>query len=144
MLAVSFFGDDPTPTLRAEAQAGLSVVPKARPHTRAVLFSLDRAPGMGCFRRREFLASLGGAAAWPLAAHAQQGDRIRRIGVLMFGDEHDPVWKPRLSGFAQALAALGWADGRNVRMELRWYGDDTNRIRALAHQARCQRHRPAA
>jgi hypothetical protein len=47
MLAVSFFGDDPTPTLRAEAQAGLSVVPKAGPHTRAVLFSLDRAPGMG-------------------------------------------------------------------------------------------------
>jgi putative ABC transport system substrate-binding protein len=50
----------------------------------------------------------------------------------MFGDENDPVWKPRLSPFTQALANLGWTDGRNVRMELRWHGDDANRIRALA------------
>ena len=95
-------------------------------------------------RRREFIAGLGSAAAWPLAVRAQQGGRVRRIGVLMAYDENEPVAKTYLSAFTQALAALGWADGRNVRMELRWYGDDTNRIRALAHQARCQRHRPAA
>ena len=85
-------------------------------------------------RRREFITLLGGAAAWPLAAHAQQAQRMRRIGVLMGGDENDPVWKPRLSAFTQALAGLGWTDGRNVRIDLRWGGDDINRIRALAHE----------
>ena len=70
-------------------------------------------------RRREFIAGLGGAAtAWPLAAVAQQGDRVRRIGVLMSWDENDPVAKARISAFTQALADLGWADGRNVRMDL--------------------------
>jgi putative ABC transport system substrate-binding protein len=85
-------------------------------------------------RRREFITLLGGAAAWPLAARAQQGDRVRRIGVLTWGDENDPVFKPRLSAFTQALAGLGWADGRNVRIDLRWAGDDINRIRALAQE----------
>jgi putative ABC transport system substrate-binding protein len=85
-------------------------------------------------RRREFIAGLGGAAAWPLAARAQQGDRVRRIGVLMAGDENDPVWKTRLSAFTQALADLGWSDGRNVRMDLRWGGGDNNRSRALARE----------
>jgi putative ABC transport system substrate-binding protein len=68
-----------------------------------------------CLRRREFIAGLGGAAAWPLAARAQQGDRVRRIGVLMPFDENQPVAKARLSAFTQALAQLGWTDGRNVR-----------------------------
>jgi putative ABC transport system substrate-binding protein len=86
-------------------------------------------------KRREFITVFGGAVAWPLAARAQQGDRVRRIGVLMAYDENDPVIsKPRLSEFTQALAGLGWTDGRNVRMELRWYGDDINRSRALAHE----------
>jgi putative ABC transport system substrate-binding protein len=85
-------------------------------------------------RRREFIAGLGSAAAWPFAARAQQSDRLRRIGVLMGGDENDPVWKRRLSAFTQALADLGWTDGRNVRMDLRWHGDDTNQIRALAEE----------
>ena len=85
-------------------------------------------------KRREFIAGLGSAAAWPLAARAQQGDRVRRIGVLMPGDENDPVAKPRLSAFTQALADLGWTDGRNVRMDLRWGGGDINRIRALAQE----------
>jgi putative ABC transport system substrate-binding protein len=83
-------------------------------------------------RRREFIAGLGGAAAWPLAAGAQQGDRVRRIGVLMAGDENDPVGKPRLPAFTQALADLGWTVGRNVRMDLRWGRGDSNRIQALA------------
>ena len=85
-------------------------------------------------RRREFIAALGSAAAWPLAARAQQGNRMRRIGVLLAGDENDPVTKPRLPAFTQALADLGWADGRNVRIDLRWGGVDINRIRALAQE----------
>ena len=69
-------------------------------------------------RRREFIAGLGSAAAWPVvAARAQQGDRVRRIGVLMGGDENDPVRKTFLSAFTQALADLGWIDGRNVRID---------------------------
>src|SRR5262245_20513180 len=85
--------------------------------------------------RREFIAVLGGAATWPLAARAQQqGDRVRRIGVLMPGDENDPVRTSMVSALTQALADLGWTDGRNLRMDLRWGGDDTNRIRALAQE----------
>src|SRR6516165_5572943 len=85
-------------------------------------------------RRREFIAGLGSAAAWPLAVRAQQGGRVRRIGVLMAYDENEPVAKAYLSAFTQALAALGWADGRNVRIDLRQFGDDINRIRALAQE----------
>jgi putative ABC transport system substrate-binding protein len=85
-------------------------------------------------RRREFIAGLGGSVAWPVTARAQQGDRIRRIGLLMGADENDPIRKPRLSAFTQALADLGWTDGRNVRMDVRWTGGDINRIRALAHE----------
>jgi putative ABC transport system substrate-binding protein len=84
-------------------------------------------------RRREFIAGLG-AASWPLAARAQQPDLMRRIGVLSPGDENNPVYKSRLSALTQALADFGWTEGRNVRMELRWDGGDTNRMRALAHE----------
>jgi putative ABC transport system substrate-binding protein len=84
--------------------------------------------------RREFIALLGGAAAWPLAARAQQPERMRRIGVLMVGDENDPVAKSDVSAFTQALAELGWTERRNVRMDVRWIGDDINRIRALAQE----------
>src|SRR6516225_7628618 len=84
--------------------------------------------------RRDFITLLGGAAAWPLAAGAQQGDRVRRIGVLIGGDENDPEQKRRLSALTQALADLGWTDGRNVRMDLPWAGTDINRIRALARE----------
>jgi putative ABC transport system substrate-binding protein len=85
-------------------------------------------------RRRKFIAGLGSAAAWPLAAWAQQGERVRRIGMLMTGDENDLLFKPRISAFTQALADLGWTDGRNVRIDLWWVGDDPNRFRALAHE----------
>ena len=87
-----------------------------------------------CLRRREFIAGLGGAAAWPLAARAQQGDRLRRIGLLVPGDENDPLRKSFVSVFTQALADLGWTDGRNLRLDLRRYGDDINRIRALVQE----------
>ena len=85
-------------------------------------------------RRREFFAALGGAAAWPLAARGQQGQRVRRIGVLLAANENDPESKARISAFTQALAGLGWTDGRNVRVDVRWYGDEINRIRALARE----------
>ena len=85
-------------------------------------------------QRREFIAGLGTAAAWPLAARAQPAERMRRIGVLMPFDENDPAGTLRLSAFAQANADLGWTDGRNVRMDLRWGGGDTKRIRALAQE----------
>ena len=85
-------------------------------------------------RRREFIAGLAGAAAWPLAARAQQGDRVRRIGVLMLGDENDSVWTTRLSAFTQALAELGWTDGRNLRMDVRWGGDNVDRTRRFARE----------
>jgi putative ABC transport system substrate-binding protein len=84
--------------------------------------------------RREFITLLGGAAAWPLAARAQQGGRVRRIGLLMQFDENDPVAKTYVSAFTQALAGLGWTDGRNLRMDLRWHGDDTSRTQALAQE----------
>jgi putative ABC transport system substrate-binding protein len=85
-------------------------------------------------RRRDFITFLGGAAAaWPPSARAHQGNRVRRIGV-MSGDENDPAAKARVSAFTQALAALGWTDGGNVRVDVRWTGDDVDRIRALAQE----------
>src|SRR5215472_15928730 len=85
-------------------------------------------------RRRDFIAGLGGAAAWPLAARAQQGDRVRRIGMLFFSDENDPRSKTIVSAFTRALADLNWTVGRNVRMDVRWGGGDANRIPALAQK----------
>jgi putative ABC transport system substrate-binding protein len=87
--------------------------------------------------RRDFITLLvGAAAAWPLVARAQQGDRVRRIGVLMAFDETDPEGKLRYSAFTQALAGLSWTDARNVRMDVRWAGPnpDLNRIRAFAQE----------
>ena len=70
-------------------------------------------------QRREFITLLGGAAAWPLTAHAQQPERMRRIGVLM-NAEDDPVGQARLSAFVQTLQSLGWTAGRNVQIDIRW------------------------
>ena len=84
--------------------------------------------------RREFITLLGGAAEWPLSAHAQQRDRVWRIGVLLWGDENDPVLKTFVSAFTQALAGLGWTEGRNLRMDLRWVGADAGRIRVSAQE----------
>src|SRR5260370_11305711 len=85
-------------------------------------------------KRRDFITLLGGATAWPLAASAQQGDRMRRIGVLMGFDENDPEAKGWLSGFVRGLAELGWTDGRNVRMDVRWAAGDLERMRTLAKE----------
>jgi putative ABC transport system substrate-binding protein len=86
-------------------------------------------------RRREFIAGLGStAAAWPLAARAQPAVRMRRVRVLIPYDENDPVPKPFVSAFSQALADLGWTDGRNVQVYLRWAGGDFDRMPALAKE----------
>jgi ABC-type uncharacterized transport system substrate-binding protein len=82
-------------------------------------------------RRREFITLLGGAAAWPLAARAQQGERMRRIGVLMPAAADDPVIQARVGAFLQGLALLGWTIGRNVRVDTRW---------ATANAAEIRRH----
>ena len=84
-------------------------------------------------KRREFITLLGGAAAAsPLAARAQQGERMRRIGVLMRTFEGDPRGLEYLTAFAQGLAELGWTVGRNVRIEYRWGAGDLNRFRSYA------------
>ena len=85
-------------------------------------------------QRREFIAGLGGSAAWPLLARAQQRDRMRRISVLMGNDENDPQAKADLSGFTQGLMELGWTDGRNVRMDVRWAGGNVDRMRTFAKE----------
>jgi putative ABC transport system substrate-binding protein len=71
-------------------------------------------------RRRQFISLIGGAAAWPLTARGQQGERVRRIGVLNPASSDDPVWQTRMGAFQQELAVLGWSIGRNVRIDIRW------------------------
>src|SRR6266487_4742426 len=84
-------------------------------------------------RRREFITLLGGAAvSWPLAARAQQTERMRRIGVVVAYAESDPEAQTRVIAFRQALGGLGWIEGRNVTMEYRWGAGDVDRARAFA------------
>jgi putative tryptophan/tyrosine transport system substrate-binding protein len=85
-------------------------------------------------RRREFIAGLGGVVAWPIAAPAQQGERIQRIGVLMDRDASDTEAKARLSTFTQGLAVLGWTDSRNVRIDVRWAGGSVDRLQIFAKE----------
>src|SRR5262252_1634566 len=85
--------------------------------------------------RRKFLATLGGAGAaatWPLAARAQQAERMRRIGVLTGFAADDPAEQSRVLAFAQALAQSGWTEGRNVRIDIRWGASDPERVRRYA------------
>jgi putative ABC transport system substrate-binding protein len=85
-------------------------------------------------RRREFIALIGGAAAgWPLAAHAQQGERMRRVGVLIGGyRQTDREGQARIAAFLDSFRKLGWTDGRNVRIDTRWGEGDANRGKASA------------
>jgi putative tryptophan/tyrosine transport system substrate-binding protein len=82
-------------------------------------------------RRREFITMLGGATAWPIVARAQ-AERMRRIGVLSGLPEHDPEWGPRRAAFEQALQAMGWTVGRNLRIDYRWTTNDPAGTRKLA------------
>jgi putative tryptophan/tyrosine transport system substrate-binding protein len=84
-------------------------------------------------RRRDFITLLGGAAvAWPLPARAQQPDRMRRVGVLMNLAESDPESQSRIAAFREGLAKLGWAEGRDVQIDYRWFAGDPDRARAYA------------
>ena len=86
-------------------------------------------------KRRDFIMLLGGAAAaWPVAAHAQQPERVRRIGVLMAVAESDADVRSGVALFQQSLQELGWKDGRNIRIDYRWGDADADRIQALAKE----------
>src|SRR5215470_11662169 len=85
-------------------------------------------------KRREFITFLGAAAAWPLAARAQQRERIRRVGVLMNLAVGDPEGEARRAAFLQALQQLGWSDGRNVRIDYRWAAGDAGRFHRYAEE----------
>ena len=80
-------------------------------------------------RRREFITLLGGATAWPIAARAQQTERVRRVGMLMSLAADDPESLARLTAFLQRLQELGWTDGRNIRIDYRWAAGDAERSR---------------
>jgi putative ABC transport system substrate-binding protein len=81
-------------------------------------------------RRREFIVTLSGAAAWPLAARAQQG--MRRVAVVLGFEQGDQQGQNRLAAFVETLARLGWSDGRNVRLDIRWAGGNVTRYKTVA------------
>jgi putative ABC transport system substrate-binding protein len=85
-------------------------------------------------RRRQFIAGLGGAAAWPLAVRAQQADRVRRIGVLMGWAEGDPVPRSFLAAFVRELMRLGWGIGSDLQIEQRWTNGESGRVAPLAKE----------
>src|SRR5262245_49530017 len=86
-------------------------------------------------RRRDFIKGIAGsAAAWPIAARAQQVDRMRRIGVLMSVTENDPEGQAGIKAFVQKLKELGWTDDRNVRLDIRWGGGDQEHYRRYARE----------
>ena len=86
-------------------------------------------------KRREFITVIGGAvAAWPLAAHAQQPNRMRRIGVLMGFPESDPQAQGFIAAFRDGLQKLGWTDGRNIRIDTRWPGFDAESRQRFAKE----------
>jgi putative ABC transport system substrate-binding protein len=86
-------------------------------------------------RRRDFIAAIASSAApWPLAARAQQGDRMRRLGILMAGAESDPQYQADVAVFREGLQKLGWVDGQNIRIEVRWAGFDVETMRRYAKE----------
>ncbi|MFZ2145020.1 MAG: hypothetical protein WAV78_50255 [Xanthobacteraceae bacterium] len=86
----------------------------------------------GQLNRRKFITAVGSAVAWPLAARAQQTDQVRRIGVLMSTAANDPEGQDRIAAFLHELQQLGWTDGRNVRIDARWGGGNTDDVRKYA------------
>src|SRR5215467_10397202 len=96
------------------------------------LSPINAAEDLLMIRRREFIAGLGGAAAWPLAAWAQQGERVRRIGYLSGGSADDPLQRTLLTAFLQRLQQLGWTVGRNARIEERYPSGNRDLVRKYA------------
>jgi len=82
--------------------------------------------------RRAFVTLISGAAAWPLAARAQQGERMRRVGVLVAAAADDPEYQARNVAFLQSLQQLGWAEGHNVRIDTRWATTNSDDVRRHA------------
>jgi putative ABC transport system substrate-binding protein len=87
---------------------------------------------MSGMRRREFISLLGGAAAWPVATRAQQGERVRRVGVVQATAENDPETQARTKAFRQGPAALGWTEGRDILIDYRYVAGDAARVKAHA------------
>jgi len=85
-------------------------------------------------QRREFIAGVGSAAAWPLVARAQQGDRVRHVGVLMNVVQEDSGGAAEVTAFRQGLAELGWIEGRNIVVQFRWPGGDIDRVQTFAKE----------
>src|SRR5262249_41209558 len=93
-------------------------------------------------KRRAFILALGGAAAWPLAARAQQGGALPRVGVLFGIDENDPEGRNRVDAFRQGLEKLGWISGKNLQMQYRWGGGGEGLERMRAQAAELIRLKP--
>src|SRR5262249_49672831 len=108
--------------LRASGRDGGAVMTQP-PSPLTMLFSRHT-------KRRQFITLLGGAAAWPLAARAQQPERMRRIAVLMNNAEDDPEGQARAAAFLQGLPAVGWTEGKNLRIDWHWTAGDVGRIRS--------------
>src|SRR5262249_22102293 len=97
-------------------------------HPRPAILGCDPWPRVSPMRRRDLITLLGGAAAWPFAAPAQQGEPVRRVGVLV-NVADDPIGQARVAAFVQGLQAAGWVEGRNVRIDIRWVATDAAEIR---------------
>src|SRR5262249_39637228 len=128
---------------RRPADAAIDQIRIRHQHSNGASAGHRGAARAACYRRRgdrmssrrEFITLLGGAAAaWPLAARAQQGARMRRVGVVMVSKETDPEPPLRAMAFRQALAKLGWSEGRNVVIDFRFGTGDLNRFRAHAKE----------
>ena len=87
---------------------------------------------MGRVKRRDFIALLAGAAAWPLTARAKEAERMRRIGVLMGYPEGDPQAQANVTSLLRGLQDLGWIEGRNVQIDCRWAGGDPDMALTLS------------
>src|SRR5262249_55433422 len=109
----------------------VAVIPSPIP---AQLGSRRTGEGGGHMRRRDFIALLGSSLAWPVAAHAQQPQGTRLVGALMGFAVSDPTAQSMFAAFRGALQDLGWTEGGNLRIELRWGGQDRDRIKILAKE----------
>src|SRR5262249_19080137 len=107
---------------------------RCRSHPRHHAAAVTAEPGRRGDRmnRRTFSMVIAGAAAWPIVAHAQRNERVRRVGVIMGFAEDDEVWQAYLATFRRELQELGWTDGRNIRFDYRFAGESEERMRSMA------------